>query len=178
MNNKNEIVVIYKAVGKKTELKKIKNDLSTFQNLLGNKLNYIQYKDITILAIKDMKRQLQPNIYLNTTMLNIRERNIRGNIIVTCIENGKFKSLTKEQAMQYKKFLQEESFSHNYFDKNVRHIQKYSANKNKSVAEKEIEDNTNSITNNSNQNADTNETLNMILAIQSIILKFVKKNKK
>lgn len=100
MNNKNEIVVIYKAVGKKTELKKIKNDLSTFQNLLGNKLNYIQYKDITILAIKDMKRQLQPNIYLNTTMLNIRERNIRGNIIVTCIENGKFKSLTKEQAMQ------------------------------------------------------------------------------
>lgn len=74
--------------------------------------------------------------------------------------------------------MQEESFSHNYFDKNVRHIQKYSANKNKFVAEKEIEDNTNSITNNSNQNADTNETLNMILAIQSIILKFVKKNKK
>ena len=48
MKNKNEIVVIYKEVGKKPELKKIQNELNTFKNLIGGELDYIQYKDITI----------------------------------------------------------------------------------------------------------------------------------
>lgn len=50
MNNKNEIVVIYKEIGKKPELKKIQNELNAFKNLLGGELDYIQYKDITIIA--------------------------------------------------------------------------------------------------------------------------------
>lgn len=111
MNNKNEIIVIYKEIGKNPKLKKIQNELSAFQDLLGGTLDYIKYKDITILARKDRK-SLQPNVYLNTTMLNIRERNIRGNIIVTCSKNGKFKSLNKEQAMQYRSFLNAESFKY------------------------------------------------------------------
>lgn len=174
MNNKNEIVVIYKEVGKKPELKKIQNELNAFKNLLGGKLDYIQYKDITIIARKNRKR-LQPNIYLNTTMLNIRERNVRGNIIVTGSENGKFKSLTKEQAMRYRRFLQEESFNYNSFDNKNAYIPKN--NKSQFIVEKEIEDNdTTTITENIQQNANTNETLKMILAIQAIILKFIKKN--
>lgn len=86
-NNKNEIVVIYKEIGKKPKLKKIQNKLEAFEELLGGKLDYIKYKDITIIARKDRKR-LQPNFYLNTAMLNIRERNVRGNIIVTCRKMG------------------------------------------------------------------------------------------
>jgi len=73
MNNKNEIVVIYKEVGKKPELKKIQNELNVLKNLLDGELDYIQYKDITIIARKNRKR-MQPNIYLNTTILNIREK--------------------------------------------------------------------------------------------------------
>lgn len=176
-NNKNKIVVIYKEIGKKPKLKKIQNKLEAFEELLGGKLDYIKYKDITIIARKDRKR-LQPNFYLNTAMLNIRERNVRGNIIVTCRKNGRFRSLTKEQAMQYRRFLQEESFNYNNFYENGGHIQKDNKNKSKFIAEKEIEDNdTTTITENSRQNSDTNETLKMILAIQAIILKFVKKNK-
>ena len=174
MKNKNEIVVIYKEVGKKPELKKIQNELNTFKNLLGGELDYIQYKDITIITRKNRKR-LQPNIYLNTTMLNIIERNIRGNIIVTGSENGKFKSLTKKQAMQYQRFLQKESFNYNSFDNKNTYIPK--TNKSQFIIEKEIGDNdTTTITENVEQNTDTNETLKMILAIQTIILKFIKKN--
>lgn len=175
MNNKNEIVVIYKEVGKKPEFKKIQNELNTFKNLLGSELDYIQYKDITIITRKN-KKNLQPNIYLNTTMLNIRERNIKGNIIVTGCENGKFKSLTKKQAMQYQRFLQEESFTYNSFDSKKEDIPKN--NKNQFIVEKEIGDNdTTSKTENSRQDADTHEALKMILAIQTIILKFIKKNR-
>ncbi len=174
MNNKNEIVVIYKEAGKKPKLKKIQNELNVFKNLLGGELDYIQYKDITIIARKNRKK-LQPNIYLNTTVLNIRERNVRGKIIVTCSENGKFKSLTKEQAMRYRSFLQEESFNYNSFDNKNVYIPKN--NKSQFIIEKEIGDNdTTTTTENSRQNADTNETLKMILAIQTIILKFIKKN--
>ena len=176
MNNKNEIIVIYKEVGKKPELKKIQNELNAFKNLLGGELDYIQYKDITIIARKNRKR-LQPNIYLNTTMLNIIDRNIRGNIIVTGSENEKFKSLTKKQAMQYQRFLQEESFNYNSFDNKNTYIPK--TNKSQFIIEKEIGDNdTTTITENAKQNADTNETLKMILAIQTIILKFIKKKER
>lgn len=174
MNNKNEIVVIYKEVGKKPELKKIQNELNVLKNLIAGELDYIQYKDITIIARKNRKR-MQPNIYLNTTILNIRERNIRGNIIVAGSKNGKIQSLTKEQAIKYRRFLQEESFNHNSIDNKNRHIPK--TNKNQFIIEKEIGDNDiTTITEKSKQNADTNETLKMILEIQSIILKFIKKN--
>lgn len=119
MNNKNEIVVIYKEVGKKTKLKKIQNKLEVFEELLGGTLDYIQYRDITIIVRKDRKN-LQPNIYLNTAMLNIRKRNIRGKVIVTCSKNGEFKSLSKEQAIQYQMLLNEESFKYERGEQNAR----------------------------------------------------------
>ena len=115
----NEIVIIYKEVGKKLELRKIQNELSAFQNLLGGELDYIQYRDITIIVRKDRKN-LQPNIYLNTAMLNIRKRNIRGKVIVTCSKNGEFTSLSKEQAIQYQILLNEESFKYERGEQNGR----------------------------------------------------------
>lgn len=115
----NEIVIIYKEVGKKPELRKIQNELSAFQNLLGGELDYIQYRDITITVRKDRKN-LQPNIYLNTAMLNIRKRNIRGKVIVTCSKNGEFTSLSKEQAIQYQILLNEESFKYERGEQNGR----------------------------------------------------------
>ena len=115
----NEIEIIYKEVGKKPELRKIQNELSAFQNLLGGELDYIRYRDITIIVRKDRKN-LQPNIYLNTAMLNIRKRNIRGKVIVTCSKNGEFTSLSKEQAIQYQILLNEESFKYERGEQNGR----------------------------------------------------------
>lgn len=53
-------------------------------------------------------------------MLNIRKRNIRGKVIVTCSKNGEFKSLSKEQAIQYQMLLNEESFKYERGEQNAR----------------------------------------------------------
>ena len=48
----NEIVVIYKEVGKDAILKKIKNDIVILENLVGGKLDYLPYEEIIIIQIK------------------------------------------------------------------------------------------------------------------------------
>ena len=113
--NKEEILVIYKEVGKEPKLKKIQNELKDFENLIGGELDYIPYEDITIVARKDRKN-LKSNIYINTTLLNIRERNIKGTILVTCKERQKFKTLNTEQVLKYMKFLKEEAFNYDFLD--------------------------------------------------------------
>ena len=123
----NEIIVIYKKVGEKAEFKKIQNDLKVFENLVGGELDFISYKDITIIVKKDRKN-LRPNIYLNTLVLNIRERNIKGNFIITYKKNGKFKSLSKDQAIKYRTFVERESFNYGHFNENSKSILKNNKN--------------------------------------------------
>ena len=170
MTNK-EIIIIYKKVGTDAELKKVQNEQKTFENLLGGKLDYIPYEDITIIAKKN-RENLKPNIYINTEFLSIGS-SIRGDVIIALKENDIFKSLTKEQAVKYVEFLKRASFNYNNFDEKGRYIpsNKKIMKRGKLIVEKSIGDNDVSNLNNTNE-----ETLKMILGIQSVILNFIKNN--
>lgn len=176
INVNNKIVILYKKIGKEAEFKKVENELESFKNLLGEEIEYIPYEDITIIAKKNRKN-LKPNIYINTKFLSIGE-SIRGEIIITCKENEKFKTLTKEQAMRYKEFLNNASFNYDNFEKYIfKSKANHFMNQKKYITEKEIEGNNTILTNyNSKENIKTGQTLKMILDIQSIILKYIKNN--
>lgn len=111
----------------------------------------IPYEDIVIICRKDRKN-LKPNIYINTEFLSIGE-SIQGNIIITCKENEQFKSLTKEQAIKYFNFLRNTSFNYKII------------NMNNSITFKTVD----TIEKNKNE-----DILRMILDIQKAILKFIK----
>ena len=170
MNN-NDIVVIYQEVGKEPKIQKIKNDICEFENILGGKVDVIPYEDISVICRADRKN-LKPNIYINSKFLSIGE-SIRGNIIISCQNNNAFKSLTKKQAMKCTEFLKRSSFNYDNFDA----IRRYKTNKVKKqfIAEKTIgDDDVTSTANNLSQNINNTETLQMILAIQNAILQFIK----
>lgn len=168
----NEIIIIYKKVGTDAELKKVQNEPKTFENLLGGELEYLPYEDITIIARKN-RDNLKPNIYINTEFLSIGS-SIRGDVIIALKkENDIFKSLTKEQAIKYVEFLKRASFNYNNFDEKGRYIpdNKNIMKRSKLIIEKSISDNDVTNLNNTNE-----ETLKMILGIQSVILNFIKNN--
>lgn len=165
----NEIIIIYKKVGTDAELKKVQNEPKAFENLLGVELEYLPYEDITIIARKN-RDSLKPNIYINTEFLSIGS-SIRGDVIIALKENDIFKSLTKEQAIKYVEFLKRASFNYDNFDEKGRYIpsNKNIMKKGKLIIEKSIGDNDVTNLNNTNE-----ETLKMILGIQSVILSFIK----
>ena len=134
----------------------------------SGKFDVIPYEDIAIICRKERKN-LKPNIYINSKFLSIGE-SIRGNIIISCQNNNAFKSLTKKQAIKCIEFLKRSSFNYDNFDDIKKYISNNKLkNKNQFIIEKTIVDNETS--NNSNNNS---ETLQMILAIQNAILKFIK----
>jgi len=165
----NEIIIIYKKVGTDAELKKVQNGQKTFEDLLGGELDYLPYEDITIIARKN-RDNLKPNIYINTEFLSIGS-SIRGDVIIALKENDIFKSLSKEQAIKYVEFLKRASFNYDNFDEKGRYIpsDKNIMKNGKLIVEKSICDN--DVTNFNNTNE---ETLKMILGIQSVILNFIK----
>lgn len=176
----NTIVILYKEVGKNAVLKKVQNDLKIFKSLIGDELDYIPYEDILIIARKNRKN-LRPNIYINTKFLSIGE-SIRGNVVISCKENENFKSLNEQQAIKYQDFLKRASFNYDNLDKNGRLILKnknnYFKNGNQLNFDSEIGNAYITTSNNSSQlNIENAETLKMILGIQSVILKFIKNNK-
>ncbi len=168
---KNEIVILYKEVGKNAEFKKVQNDQKIFEELIGGELDYIPYEAITIMARKD-REHLKPNIYINTDFLSIGA-SIRGNVIIVCGKNGTFQSLTKEQAMKYREFLKRASFNYDNFDEKGRYISNTKSDffKNKSSFSLEKES-----IKNDKQHLASDEALRMILGIQTIILKFIQNN--
>ena len=131
------------------------------KNQLVGKIDLVPYEDIVIVCRKDRKN-LTPNIYVNTKFLSIG-KTIRGNIIITCRENEKFKSLNKKQVIHYVEFLRNASFNYNSSFTPKRTINKISY----------IERNGNY--DNINVNDDV---LKMILGIQTTILKFIQNNSK
>ena len=151
----NEIIVICQEVGKIPIMQKIKNNISNFEELLGGEIQIIPYEDIYIICRKDRKK-LKPNIYINTKFLSIGE-NIRGNIVITSKDNEKFKSLDKAQAIKYLEFLENASF---HYD-NVATNRKVIRYKDSNSKTKEKND----------------SVLEMILSIQTIILKYIESNK-
>lgn len=156
MNNTENIIIIYKEVGKKPVLKKVKNNIETFEHLLGGEIEILQYENIQVICKKD-RDKLLPNVYLNINF-NKLNTSIRGNLIITNIYNNTFKSLTKNQAIKYGKLLIMESFNYKNFDNNY----KYSNSTN------------NTKFTNENKLVNSEKTLNLILDIQRDILKFIK----
>ncbi len=168
---KSEIVVIYKDPGKTPILKKIKNDISEFEKILGGNINIIPYESI-IIVCKENRKNLMPNIYINTKFLRLGET-IRGTIIMASREEQNFKTLTKEQAIEYIEFLKNASF---HYDETIQ--KKTTNNKNYTKGlEREIYSNSNKERYIDNKECERDEVLHMILAIQTIILKFIRSNK-
>ena len=166
---KSEIVIIYKEPGKTPILKKIKNDISEFEKILGGKVNIIPYENI-IIVCKENRKNLMPNIYISTKFLRLGET-IRGTIIMASKDEQNFKTLTKEQAIEYIEFLKNASFHYEETTK-----KKLTKNSTKGV-EREIYSSGNKERHIANKECEKDEVLNMILAIQTIILKFIKNNK-
>lgn len=122
MNNTDskEIIVIYKEVGEIPVLKKVTNSKETFELLVGGEIDILPYEDIFIICRKDGEK-LKPNISVNT---NYGKANfsIRGTVLIINKDNEEFKSLSKEQAIKYAKFLVMESFKYEHFDENGRYL--------------------------------------------------------
>lgn len=142
-------------------------------------IEIIQYDDVAIVCRKTRKN-LKPNIYINTEFLSIGS-SIRGNVIIVCRENKTIKSLSKNQAMKYIEFLKRASFNYDSFDKKGRYLLKATNNQFKNrgqfIIEKSIgKDDIFSPKDNKERCFDTDETLTMLLAIQSVILRFIKNN--
>lgn len=135
----------------------------------GGNFDVILYEDIVILCASNRKI-LKPNIYINTKFLSIGET-IRGSIIVACKENDNFKSLTKEQCIKYINFLKRASFNYNHTLS-----QNYPYTYNKHSINNGRERDLGSSSYDISGNVNNNKVLQMILAIQTIILKFIKNN--
>lgn len=138
------------------------------------KIDLVPYEDIVIVCRKDRKN-LTPNIYVNTKFLSIGET-IRGTIIIVCLKDNSFKSLTKEQAIKYIHFLKNASFHFNNINTDNNFFLARDKQFFKSLKKELISDDLEKDTPINNQNRN-DEVLQMILAIQTIILKFIKNNK-
>lgn len=135
--------------------------LLLLKKFLAGELEIIDYDDIVIICNK-YRKNLRPNIYINTKFLGIGST-IRGDVIITSKNCGNFKGLNKNQAIKYLKLLERISFHY----KDIRRKNKKTNKKNVSIPPSE---------NTNKDKIKNNEILKMILAIQSIILRFINKN--
>lgn len=159
---------MYKKVGKNPELKKIKNNIQEFEQILKGKITCIPYEKI-IIVCKESRKNLQPNIYINTKFLGLGET-IRGDIIITARNEENFKTLSKEQVIENIKFLQNASFHYNNTINRLKHKDFVKSFKRESA----INDKRRTFDNTQTQN---DEIFQLIYAIQTIILDFIKNKK-
>ncbi len=165
---KDEIIIIYKKVGKKPELKKIKNNIQEFEQILKGRITCIPYENI-IIVCKENRKSLQPNIYISTKFLGVGE-SIRGDIIITARNDYDFKTLSKEQVVENFKFLQNASFHYNNTVNRLKHKDFVrSFNRELTINNKEKSSD--------NLQTPNDEVLNLIYAIQTIILDFINNKK-
>ena len=166
----NFLIGIYKDVGKEPEFRKVRNTLEDLKELLGGEIDSIKYGNFIILYKKNSKN-LIPNIWINTGFLKIGTT-IRGKIfVVNKDEKGKFKSLEKYQAIKCRKLLIEKSFNYENLNNKKYNIEKYDKNNfQRSLQMERVDSKTNS------EKFNQEETLKMILGIQTMILKYIKNN--
>lgn len=119
----NQIIVLYKEVGKVPILTKVENSIEYFEKELEGEIEIIPYENIFIICKKDRER-LRPNIFVNKSFGKF-DSNIRGNVFLIAQKDNKFISLTKGQALQYFNFLQIESFNYKHFDENGKYLSTY-----------------------------------------------------
>lgn len=159
---------MYKEVGKNPELKKIKNNIQEFEQILKGRITCIPYENI-IIVCKENRKSLQPNIYINTKFLGVGE-SIRGDIIITARNDYDFKTLSKEQVVENFKFLQNASFHYNNTVNRLKHKDFVrSFNRELTINHKEKTSD--------NLQTPNDEVLNLIYAIQTIILDFINNKK-
>lgn len=162
----NNILILYKEVGKEPVKKYIQNTFKSYTDLLGENLTALPFKDILIIYKKDSDR-LQPNIYISEHMRFGTV--IKGNIIVVAMENKCLKSLTNNQANKYNEFLIQEQFDYTHFDEYGRYIS------NKELKKKRKSNNAISNINKKSCEVQTLEkSLAMIYKMQFIIYEFLK----
>ena len=165
---KDEIIIIHKKVGKNPELKKIKNNIREFEQILDGKITCIPYGNI-IIVCKENRKKLQPNIYINTKFLRLGEI-IRGDIIITCGNEPNFKTLTKKLVIENVKFLKNASFHYNHTINRLKHTDFVGSFKRELIINNKERTFDNSQTKN-------DEVLKLIYVIQTIILNFIKNKK-
>ena len=159
---------MYKEVGKNPELKKIKNNIQEFEQIPGGKTTCIPYENI-IIVCKENQKNLQPNIYINTKFLGLGET-VRGNIIITAKKEQNFKTLSKEQVIENIRFLKNASFHYNSSNNKSKYKDFVTSFK------KELKIN-NKERDFDNIKTEDDEILNLILAIQTVILEFIRNKK-
>lgn len=159
---------MYKEAGKNPELKKIRNNIQEFEQILSGKTTCIPYENI-IIVCKENQKNLQPNIYINTKFLGLGET-IRGNIIITAKNEQNFKTLSKEQVIENIRFLRNASFHYN----SVKNKSKYKDFVTSFKKELKINNRERDFDNIKMQN---DEVLNLILAIETVILEFIRNKK-
>ena len=164
------LIGVYKDVGKEPKFIKINNSLGILKQLIGGDIETIKYQNFIIIYNKNNKN-LIPNLWIDTGFLKLGTT-IRGKVFVVKIdEKGIFKSLTEEQAYECKKMLINKSF--NYENLNQKEYNIIKCNKNnfqRSLQMERVDSKTNS------GKFNQEETLKMILGIQTIILKYIKNN--
>lgn len=159
---------MYKEVGKNPELKKIKNNIQEFEQILGGKNTCIPYENI-IIVCKENRKNLQPNIYINTKFLGLG-KTVRGNIIITAKNEQNFKTLSKEQVIENIRFLKNASFHYNSSNNKSKYKDFVTSFKNElNINNKERDFD--------NIKTEDDEILNLILAIQTVILEFIRNKK-
>lgn len=131
-----EIIIIYKEVGKPPIFRKEPNNRETFELLVGGEIEILPYEEIFIICRKDRER-LRPNIGININY-GKADFSIRGNIIIV---NKEFKSLHKEQAIKYSKLLIRESFNYKSFDENGKYLSNRALKRRKKQQKKNTESN-------------------------------------
>lgn len=123
---------------------------------MNGQIEEIVYRDIVIVCKKN-RNNLKPNISI-TKDLNIPET-IKWNLFIVCKSNNEFKSVSKEQAIEYVLFLKNSSF--HYDNLEISNLEMF---KEMNMLLKIVKQNSKKM---------NDETLKMILGIQAVILKFI-----
>ena len=123
---------------------------------MNGEIEEIIYRDIVIVCKKN-RDNLKPNISI-TKDLKIPET-IKGNLFIVCKSNNEFKSISKEQAIEYVFFLDNSKFHYDNAELNILDVFK-----NMNIPLKFEKHNSKKV---------NDETLKMILGIQAVILKFI-----
>ena len=130
MNNE-FLVGVYKEVGKPPDIVKIKNDKSYLEKLLDGEYTDIDYDDYTILY-KKQSENLLANIYVDQySKIGV---SLKGKVFaVSKDEQGKLKSLNKDQAKRCITFFLRESFNYKNFDEHGRYIPRSKRKNNRKI---------------------------------------------
>lgn len=125
------LIGIYKDPRNKPEVIKISNKKEYLEKLLDGEFTTINYDDYIILYKKDSEHLL-PNIYVDQySKIGV---SLRGKVFaVNKDENGKFKSLNKEQAKKCITFFLKKAFNNKNFDDNGSYITKSKRKKMKQI---------------------------------------------